>query len=362
MQDNVKDILEKSESEPLTVKDGAALFSSFDLFSLGTAADNFRRDAAGDLVTFVIDRNINYTNVCVSGCKFCAFYRNKGADDAYVLSIEEILEKINEAVKLGATQILMQGGLNPELPIEYYEEMLKKTKERFPSVQRHFFSPSEIKFIADVSKNSMREVLERLKEAGLQSIPGGGAEILDDRVRREISPNKIDWEGWKEVMVTAHGLGLPTTATMVYGLVETNEERARHILRIREIQEETGGFTAFIPWSFQPENTRLASGRVQEFSSTGVDYLKVVAISRILLRGAIKNLQVSWVTQGPKVAQIALHYGANDFGGTMIEENVVKAAGVDAQYLAPERIVAFIKDLGRPAAQRDTLYRVLKRY
>lgn len=361
MQDNIQDILEKSVSEPLAVKDGAALFSSLDLFSLGTAADRLRREAAGDLVTFVIDRNINYTNICVSGCKFCAFYRNKGADDAYVLSIEEILEKINEAVKLGATQILMQGGLNPELSIEYYEEMLKETKDRFPSVQRHFFSPSEIKFLAEVSKNSVKEVLERLKEAGLQSVPGGGAEILDDRVRSEISPNKIDWKGWREVMVAAHGLGLPTTATMVYGLGETNEERARHILRIREIQEKTKGFTAFIPWSFQPENTMLARGRVQEFSSTGVDYLKVVAISRILLGGTIKNIQASWVTQGPKIAQIALSYGANDFGGTMIEENVVKAAGVDAQYLAPERIVAFIKDLGRPAAQRDTLYRVLKR-
>ena len=360
MQDKVKDLLEKCESECLTVKDGETLFSSFDLFSLGMAADRLRRNAAGDLVTFVIDRNINYTNICVSGCRFCAFYRKKSAKDAYVLSIDEILEKIKEAVKLGATQILMQGGLNPELPIEYYEEMLKETRERFPSVQRHFFSPVEINFMAANSKDSIKEVLDRLKEAGLQSIPGGGAEILDDRVRSEISPNKIDWKGWREVMVTAHKLGLPTTATMVYGLSETYEERARHILRIREIQEETGGFTAFIPWSFQPENTRLAKGRVQEFSSTGVEYLKVVAISRILLNGAIKNIQASWVTQGPKIAQIALNYGANDFGGTMIEENVVKAAGVDAQYLPPEQIVAYIKDLGRPAAQRDTLYRVVR--
>jgi len=361
MQD-IKDILEKSQREPLTIEEGEALFSSFDLLSLGIAADGFRKDAAGDPVTFVIDRNINYTNVCASGCKFCAFYRNKGAEDAYVLSIEEILEKVDEAVELGATQILMQGGLNPELSIEYYEGMLKKTKKRFPSVQRHFFSPSEIKFIADISKNSIKETLERLKEAGLQSIPGGGAEILDDRVRIEISPNKIDWKGWKEVMVTAHGLDLPTTATMVYGLGETNEERVKHILRIREIQEKTGGFTAFIPWSFQPEHTTLAKGRIQEFISTGIDYLKVVAISRILLNGTIKNIQASWVTQGANIAQVALTYGANDFGGTMIEENVVKAAGVDAQYLAPERIVACIKELGRPAAQRDTLYRVLRKY
>jgi cyclic dehypoxanthinyl futalosine synthase len=362
MQNNIKDILEKSQSESLTVKDGEILFSSFDLFSMGMTADNFRRESVGDLATFVIDRNINYTNVCVSGCKFCAFYRNKRAEDAYVLPTEEILEKIDEAVKLGATQILMQGGLNPELPIGYYEEMLKKTKEKFPRVQRHFFSPSEIKFMADISKNSIKEVLERLKEAGLQSIPGGGAEILDDRIRSEISPNKIDWKGWREVMVTAHGLGLPTTATMVYGLGETNEERARHILRIREIQEKTEGFTAFIPWSFQPEHTALAKDMVQEFSSTGIDYLKVVAISRILLNGAINNIQASWVTQGANIAQVALNYGANDFGGTMIEENVVKAAGVDAQYLPPEQIVNSIKDLGRPAAQRDTLYRVLKKY
>ncbi len=356
MQDSAGDI------ERLSVKDGAEMFSSFDLFSMGMTADEMRKKASGETVAFVIDRNINYTNICVSGCKFCAFYRKKGAADAYVLSIDEILEKIGEAVQLGATQILMQGGLNPDLSMEYYEEMLEETKNRFPSVQRHFFSPAEVNFMAKMSKSSVKEVLGRLKEAGLQSIPGGGAEILDDSVRGKISPNKIGWREWKEVMVTAHQKGIPTTATMVYGLTETSEQRARHILRIRDIQEKTGGFTAFIPWSFQPENTALAGGSEHEFNSSGVDYLKVVAISRILLNGTIKNIQTSWVTQGPKVAQVALNYGANDFGGTMIEENVVKAAGVNAQYLPPEQIVALIKDVGRPAAQRDTLYRTIKQY
>jgi cyclic dehypoxanthinyl futalosine synthase len=359
----IQEILEKAlNHEPLNLKDGVRLFQSKDLTLVGIVADRLRKEAAGDLVTFVIDRNINYTNVCVSKCKFCAFYRGINAKDAYVLSVDEILKKIDEAAKLGATQILLQGGLHPKLPIEYYEDMLKSVKEKYPKVQRHFFSPSEIQHIAKISGNSIKETLRRLIDAGLQSIPGGGAEILDDRVRKEISPNKIDWHGWKEVMVTAHKLGLPTTATMVYGLTETIEERVKHILRIREIQEATNGFTAFIPWSFQPANTRLAKEYNIGVASGGIEYLKIVAIARLLLNGAIRNIQCSWVTQGAKVAQIALNYGTNDFGGTMIEENVVRAAGINVPYMPPEEIVRLIKDAGRQAAQRDTLYRILKRY
>jgi len=344
--------------EEFSIEEGLELYNR-DVQTLGQMADGLRREACGDLVTFVIDCNINYTNVCVSRCRFCAFYRSRGAEDAYVLSIDEIMEKIGEAVRLGATQILMQGGLNPDLPVEYYEEMLEKTRKRFPSVQRHFFSPAEIQFMAKVSGNSLKETLERLVEAGLQSIPGGGAEILDDRVRKKVSPNKISWEEWKEVMVTAHEIGLPTTATMVFGLGEGPEERVRHILRIREIQEETGGFTAFIPWSFQPGNTVLAR-REGIRKASGIEYLKVVALSRILLHGAIPNIQASHVTQGTRVAQVALFYGANDFGGTMIEENVVRATGTVSQYIAPEKIIRLIRDTGRPAARRDTLYNILE--
>ncbi len=364
IKSDIDQVVEKAVlKEPLTVEDGKALFETSNLLTLGMAADRLRKDACGDTVTFVIDRNINYTNICTSGCKFCAFYRKRNAADAYVLSVDEILEKIKEAVELGATQILLQGGLNPDLHLEYYEEILRKTREKFPGVQRHFFSPSEIHFMADVSGNSVKEVLARLKDAGLSSIPGGGAEILDDRVRKKVSPNKIGWRDWKDVMVTAHRMGIPTTATMVYGLLETIEERVRHIMRIREIQDETHGFTAFIPWSFQAGNTRLAEEFAErDMDPGGVDYLKMVAVSRILLDGAINNIQVSWVTQGVNVAQVALSYGANDFGGTMIEENVVKAAGAKIQYLPPEKIVRIIKAAGRPAARRDTLYRVIEEY
>jgi cyclic dehypoxanthinyl futalosine synthase len=343
--------------EEFSVEEGADLYNK-DVQTLGMMADRLRKDACGDVVTFVIDCNINYTNVCVSGCRFCAFYRGRDQEDAYTLSIEEVMKKIGKAVELGATQVLMQGGLNPDLPLEYYEEMLQETKERFPSVQRHFFSPAEIQFMAGVSGNSLKETLERLVEAGLQSIPGGGAEILDDEVRKKVSPNKISWEGWKEVMVLAHEMGLPTTATMVFGLGEGPEERVRHILRIREIQEETGGFTAFIPWSFQPGNTRLARKEGIK-KSTGIEYLKVVALSRVLLHGVIGNIQASHITQGPNVAQVALYYGANDLGGTMLEENVVKATGANPLSLPPEKMVRLIRDAGRPAARRDTLYNIL---
>ncbi|MFH1774721.1 MAG: cyclic dehypoxanthinyl futalosine synthase [Methanobacteriota archaeon] len=361
VEDNVRDLLDKAlGSEPLSLRDGIKLFES-DVQLTGLIADCLRKSSAGDVVTFVIDRNINYTNVCISGCKFCAFYRSSKAGDAYVLTIEELLKKVAEAVKLGAMQVLLQGGHHPELPIEYYENMLRSMREEFPQVQRHAFSPSEIAHIAKISSSSIKETLKRLIEAGLQSIPGGGAEILDDKIRKKISPKKIDWKGWRNVMLTAHSLGLPTTATMVYGLTEGYRERAKHILRIREIQEKTHGFTAFIPWSFQPGNTALAK-KYNIAGSSGIEYLKVVAVSRILLNGTIRNIQASWVTQGERIAQVALSYGANDFGGTMIEENVVRATGAGSQYLPPEEIIRLIKNAGRPAAQRDTLYRILKRY
>ncbi|MCX9014259.1 MAG: dehypoxanthine futalosine cyclase [Candidatus Methanoperedens sp.] len=343
------------DGEPLGVKDGVELLGSANLALLGAAADDMRKKTNGELVTFVVDRNINYTNICTSKCKFCAFYREAEAEDAYVLPVDEILSKVDEAVKLGATQILIQGGLNPDITIEYYEKMLGAVKSKF-NVQMHAFSPPEIVHISKLYGASIKETISRLHDAGLDSIPGGGAEILDDRVRNSVSPNKIGWTKWQEVMVTAHSLGIPTTATMVFGHEETPEERIKHIIRIREMQEKYHGFTAFIPWSFQSENTQLSG------SSTGVDYLKMVAVSRILLNGFIRNIQASWVTQGISMAQVALNYGCNDLGGTMIEENVVRAAGVPFHSKNLDEFVHIARKLGRPVAKRDTLYNIIERY
>lgn len=354
---DISEILTRALKTPLSVKEGSELLESSALNLLGAAADELRKKSVGELVTFVADRNINYTNVCSSKCKFCAFYREADAEDAYVLTAEEIIAKVDEAVRMGATQILLQGGLNPELDVEYYEEMLRQVKKRF-DVQMHAFSPPEIVHISKLYGSGIKETISRLREAGLDSIPGGGAEILDDRVRSTVSPNKIGWKQWREVMLSAHSLGVPTTATMVFGHSETLEERIKHIVRIREMQKKYNGFTAFIPWSFQPENTLLSGASL----STGIDYLKMVAVSRILLNGYIKNIQASWVTQGIKVAQVALNYGANDLGGTMIEENVVRAAGVPFCSRSIDEFVHIAKKMGRPVAKRDTLYNVLEQY
>ncbi|HEY9206548.1 MAG TPA: cyclic dehypoxanthinyl futalosine synthase [Candidatus Methanoperedens sp.] len=354
--DNIEGILTRALNDELVgLTEGIELLESDNVNLLGAAADAMRKRRAGELITFVVDRNINYTNICSSKCKFCAFYREPQAEDAYVLTIDEVISKVDEAVKLGATQILLQGGLNPSIGIEYYEEMLKKVKKKF-NVQMHAFSPPEIVHISKLYGSGIRETISRLHEAGLDSIPGGGAEILDDRVRGYVSPDKIGWEKWQEVMLTAHSLGIPTTATMVFGHVETLRERVEHIIRIRKMQEKYSGFTAFIPWSFQPENTQLSG------NSTGVDYLKIVAVSRILLNGHIRNIQASWVTQGLGIAQVALNYGANDLGGTMIEENVVRAAGVPFHSKSIDEFVHIAKKMGRTVAKRDTLYNILERY
>lgn len=354
-KNEISDILDRAFIESPGLNDGIRLLESNDLHLLGQAADEMRKRSCGDLITFVIDRNINYTNICKSKCKFCAFYREPDDEEAYVLSINQILKKVDEAVKLGATQILMQGGLNPEIPIEYYEKILHEVKDRF-NVQMHAFSPPEIVHISKLYGASIKETISRLHESGLDSIPGGGAEILDDRVRNSVSPEKIGWKKWQEVMLCAHSLGIPTTATMVFGHEETIEERIKHILRIRDMQEKYHGFTAFIPWSFQHKNTAL------NYSSTGMDYLKIIAVSRILLDGYIKNIQASWVTQGINVAQIALNFGANDLGGTMIEENVVRAAGVSFHCMSMDKFIHMAKKIGRPVAKRDTLYNIIEQF
>jgi cyclic dehypoxanthinyl futalosine synthase len=339
----------------VTVENAALLLREAPLFALGRAADGVRKSLhpAGD-VTYVVDRNINYTNVCACGCSFCAFYRDPEAPDAFVLSEEELSGKIEETLALGGTQVLLQGGLHPGWGIEEAERLVRAVK-RHP-VRLHGFSPPEIRHFAIRSGLGVGEVIARLVAAGLDSIPGGGAEILDDEVRARISPRKIGWEEWASVMREAHRQGLNTSATMMFGSVEAPESIARHLLRIRDLQEETGGFASFIPWTFQPGNTALsADPGFGKSAAAGfghaLGYLRVLAVSRLLLPN-VGTVQVSWVTMGAKVAQLGLFFGANDFGSTMIEENVVSSAGV-AFRMTEEEIVETIRDAGFRPVKRE---------
>jgi cyclic dehypoxanthinyl futalosine synthase len=350
--------LEKSSAgNSATVEEAALLLREAPLFALGRAADGVRlalHPEGG--VGYVVDRNINYTNICVCGCSFCAFYRDRSAPDAYVLSEEALSKKIAETLALGGTQVLLQGGLHPEWGIEEAERIVRAVKRH--KVRLHGFSPPEVWHFAGRSGISIREVIGRLIASGLDSIPGGGAEILDDDVRAKISPRKIGWRQWAEVMREAHRQGLRTSATMMFGSVESPESIARHLLRVRELQDETGGFASFIPWLFQSGNTALsADPGYGETSAAGmghaVGYLKVLAASRLLLPN-IPTVQVSWVTMGAKVAQLGLFFGANDFGSTMIEENVVASAGV-AFRMSEEEIVATIRDAGFRPVKREGL-------
>ncbi len=355
MQAQVKKITAKAaQGKRLTADQGLLLFKQADLLTLGELANAARKRLHPKrLVTFIVDRNINYTNVCVNKCKFCAFYRDVDSPDAYILAKDEIFKKIDETIAQGGTQILMQGGVHPELGIEYFEDLFSSIKSRF-TIQVHSLSPAEITFLAKKADISLTDTLKRLRTSGLDSIPGGGAEILVDRVRKKVSPNKIRWRQWADVMRAAHKLGMPTSATMMFGSLETDKEIVEHLVKLRDIQDETRGFTAFIPWTYQPGNTELG-GR----SATAIEYLKVLAISRIMLDN-FDNIQASWVTQGAKIAQVALEFGANDFGSTMIEENVVAAAGISFR-MSQQDIVNLIKDAGYVPAQRDTTYKILKR-
>ena len=328
-----------------------------DLLALGAAADKVRRrlHPAAD-VTFVVDRNINYTDYCVSGCRFCAFYKEPGSGEGYLLSRDEIFRKIEETLALGGTAIMMQGGLSPDLDICWFERVFADIKERYP-IHIHSLSPPEVAHIAAQSGLTVAETLRRLQAAGLDSLPGGGAEVLVDRVRREISPHKIPTAAWLEVMREAHALGMRTTATMMFGSVDTPAERVEHLRRIRDLQDETGGFTAFIPWTFAATNTALQEGHL---AATGNDYLRLLALSRVYLDN-VSNLQASWVTQGLRMGQVALAFGANDMGSTMIEENVVRAAGV-SHAVTVEELVRLIAAAGFTPVQRDTLYGEVRRY
>jgi len=336
-------------NERFSKEESLALYNHADLLALGELADLKRRLLnPKKLVTYIIDRNINYTNICISGCRFCAFFREDGAQGGYVLTREELARKIEETLSLEGVQILLQGGLHPTLPFSFYEEMLAFIKSEHP-IHIHGFSPPEIVHMSRQSGLGIGQVLRRLRAAGLDSIPGGGAEILVDRVRQAVSPRKCSADEWLAVMEEAHKQGLKTTATMMFGHVETSEERIEHLMRLRELQDKTQGFTAFIPWPFQPHNTRITVDPVG-----GVEYLRMLAVSRIVLDN-IPNLQASWVTQGPKVAQVALAFGANDFGSTMIEENVVAATGVSYQ-LSEKEIRRIITDAGYEPARRNMAY------
>jgi cyclic dehypoxanthinyl futalosine synthase len=341
----------------LTKQQALDLFRSDDLIGIGMEADAVRRRLHPEgVATYIIDRNINYTNFCTEYCTFCAFYRPlKGlaAKEGYILEFDTIYDKIRETVELGGTGVLMQGGLHPDLKIDWHEKMLSGIKQRFPKVHLHCYSASEVIAIAEYSALSIRDTIIRLRDAGLDSIPGGGAEILDDEVRYKIARLKCLTEDWINVHRTAHQLGMRTTATMMFGVGENIENRVNHFQRLYELQEETGGFTAFIPWSFQPHNTALGGRHWDE--ATAVEYLKVLAISRLYLSNFL-NVQSSWVTQGLKVCQMGLRFGGNDVGSVMLEENVVRAAGV-TNCTTEEELRRIIRDAGFKPAQRDTLYR-----
>lgn len=339
------------EIKRISYDEAVRLYKEADILELGTMADKIRKTLHSDnIVSFVIDRNINYTNICTCKCKFCAFYKNEGEEGGYVISKDELASKIQETLDLGGSQVLLQGGLHPEYKIEFYEDMLKFMKT-FP-IWLHAFSPPEIHHIAKQSGLTIAETIERLVKAGLDSIPGGGAEILDDEARKSVSPNKINSAAWLNVMEEAHKQGLKTTATMMFRKTDSAEIIVSHFDKIRSLQDKTGGFTAFIPWPFQPGNSELDDEAV-----TAIEYLRVLALARIYLDN-IPNLQVSWVTQGAKVAQIGLFYGGNDFGSVMIEENVVKAAGANFR-LKTEEIKHIIKSAGFIPKIRNMQYDII---
>ena len=339
----------------LTEKEGEALLLAKDPIALGREADAVRRTRYGNRTTFIVDRNINYTNICRNECSFCAFYRRLDAADAYLLSYEEILEKARETVEVGGTQLMIQGGLHPELGLAYYEEMLRRLKREFPMLTIHSFTATEILYFAEKAALSVEETLKRLQAAGLDSLPGGGAEILVDRIRKRIAPKKIMTDDWLRIMKTAHTIGMESTATMVIGFGETMADRIEHMEKIRRLQDETGGFRAFITWTFQPGHTELGGEKTSSW-----DYLTTLALTRLYLDN-IAHIQGSWVTQGERIGQLTLGFGADDLGSVMLEENVVKAAGTRYE-MSIQKMVRLIQGAGREAAQRDTEYRVIRSF
>jgi cyclic dehypoxanthinyl futalosine synthase len=339
----------------LSTNQGIEMLSKGDILELGQAANAVRQQLhPGNVVTFVIDRNINYTNICTSECRFCAFFRKDGHPEGYTLSQTAIFEKLTETIAAGGTQVLLQGGLNPALGLDYYIELLTFIKKNF-NIVIHSFSPAEVLHIAKKEGLSITETLIRLKAAGLDSLPGGGAEILVDEVRQRVSPKKISAGDWLAVMEAAHSIGLETTATMVIGMGESYAQRMEHMEKVRALQEKTGGFRAFIIWSYQPGNTALGGTKISAW-----DYLKTLSVARLYFHN-IKHIQGSWVTQGQNIGQLTLAFGANDLGSIMLEENVVRAAGTSYQ-MSIDKMVGLIREAGKEPAQRDTQYNIIKSF
>ena len=338
----------------LTQGEALKIFADGDLLELGKAADEICKKKFGDVKTFIIDRNINYTNICKNECKFCAFFRRKNQRGAYLLSHEEILQKVQETVEAGGTQLMIQGGLHPDLNLSYYEEMLRLIKKNF-DITIHSFTATEIQHFAKVAGLSILETLKRLQAAGLDSLPGGGAEILVDDIRKKISPKKIMTDDWLNVMRLAHSIGMKSTATMVIGFGETFSQRLEHMEKIRALQDETGGFRAFITWTYQPKNTALGGQKV-----SAQDYMKTLSLTRIFLDN-VDHIQGSWVTQGERIGQLTLGFGADDLGSIMLEENVVRAAGTSFE-MSTQKMIDLIRAAGKIPAQRNTLYEVLKKF
>ncbi len=342
-------------SRILATNQAVEMLSGGDILELGQAANTMRQKMhPGNIVTFIIDRNINYTNICTSECRFCAFYRRQGHPDGYTLSQAAIFDKLKETIEAGGTQVMLQGGLNPALGLDYYVELLTYIKKNF-NIAIHSFSPAEIVHIAKKEGRSVIEILETLKGAGLDSLPGGGAEILVDEVRQRVSPKKISAGDWLAVMEAAHKVGLETTATMVIGMGESYAQRMEHMEKIRNLQEQTGGFRAFIIWSYQPGNTEMGGEKVSTW-----DYLKTLSVARLYFHN-IKHIQGSWVTQGQNIGQLTLAFGANDLGSIMLEENVVKAAGTSFQ-MSIEKMITLIGETGKQPAQRDTQYNIIRTF
>ncbi len=338
----------------LTSDEALKLFTDGDLLELGKTADTIRKNKFGDRTTFIIDRNINYTNICKNECKFCAFFRRKNQNGAYLLTHEEILQKVRETCAAGGTQVMIQGGLHPDLPLSYYEDMLRLIKKNF-DITIHSFTATEIQHFANVAGLSILETLKRLQAAGLDSLPGGGAEILVDDVRKKISPKKIMTDDWLNVMRLAHLIGMKSTATMVIGFGETLSQRLEHMEKIRNLQDETGGFRAFITWTYQPKNTALGGQKV-----SAQDYMKTLSMTRIFLDN-VEHIQGSWVTQGERIGQLTQSFGADDLGSIMLEENVVRAAGTSFE-MSTRKMIDLIRSAGKIPAQRNTKYEVLKTF
>lgn len=361
---DVSDILQAviSGNRP-KLNDCIHLIKSDNIYALGLVGGFLRDKLFGKVATFVNNIILNYTNVCITYCKFCAFYRAPGHNEAYTLPISEIVKRVLTSKQLfGISQVLIQGGHNPNLHIEYYEDAFREIRKRCPDVGIHGLSASEIDMIAKVERCTTAEVLSRLKDAGLDTLPGAGAEVLDDAIKHQISPLKIKSDEWLRIMEEAHKLGIKSSATMMYGTLEDEEQQARHLMKIANLQEKTGGFMAFIPWSFEPNMTQMQSEGLIKYPSGGLRLLKMIAISRIVYHNLINHLQSSWLTNGIGMAQLALTYGADDFGGTLIGEEVVTATGARSTELTSNTIVSAIKQIGYSAHERDNFYRLIKKH